>query len=38
VLRSVTLAACEERDEPIKPAHITLVPKRGARVVVGPST
>lgn len=33
VLLSVHLQAADAGDEPIKPAHITLVPKRGARVI-----
>jgi cytochrome P450 len=35
VLEQVQLAAVDAADEAIKPAHITLVPKEGARVVVG---
>ena len=34
VLRSVRLEAADPAPEAIKPAHITLVPKRGARVIV----
>jgi glyoxylase-like metal-dependent hydrolase (beta-lactamase superfamily II) len=34
VLSQVRLEAVDAADEPIKPAHITLVPKHGARVVV----
>ena len=33
VLRSVRIEAAAREDEPIKPAHITLVPKHGARVI-----
>jgi cytochrome P450 len=36
VLRSVRLEAADPGDERIKPAHITLIPKRGARVVASP--
>jgi cytochrome P450 family 135 len=36
VLSTVALEAVDPRDEPIKPAHITLVPKRGAAVTVSP--
>ena len=34
VLRQVRLEQADAENEPIKPAHITLVPKRGARVIV----
>jgi cytochrome P450 len=39
VLSQVKLEAVDQADEAIKPAHITLIPKRGARAVVkaGPS-
>jgi cytochrome P450 len=37
VLRAVSLQPVERCDEPIKPAHITLVPKHGARVIAVPS-
>jgi cytochrome P450 family 135 len=36
VLRAVRLEPAAPGDEAIKPAHITLVPKRGARVVATP--
>jgi cytochrome P450 len=37
VLTQVRIAAPDPRDEVIKPAHITLIPKRGARMTVTPA-
>jgi hypothetical protein len=34
VLTQVHLTAPDPRDEAIKPAHITLIPNRGARMTV----
>src|SRR3954447_11886798 len=34
VLAQVNLEAVDSDDEPIKPAHITLIPKHGAKVIV----